>query len=238
MQIRRMQDLFIWLMVSINTKPYIVFIIFLFLCGCGSGQIKNLPPEGIYYPISELVCKYPRQSGELEVIKNDSLKLIIFISDSSKMELHTDSFGIFQSNSGKNDEYPDINIKPDTLVILLFRNGLLTPDLLIKAYSVESKYIDHNGDTINFTNKTESKNIELLNIQRTENPKKYKNQKEIQSFEIILSFISADDELNPICLFDLILKSDKEYDESRLNEYIENAEIECLKYTGMQLFDF
>src|SRR4051812_26015424 len=68
-------------------------------------------------------CEYPRQTGKLLIIKNDSLKRIDFITKKTKFYFLSNPLAPFPPASN--------DIK---LACLLFTNGLLTPDLIKQAY--------------------------------------------------------------------------------------------------------
>lgn len=169
--------------------------------------------------ISQQTCEFPRQRGKLEIIRRDSLKTTLFQTDSTEMILDTLFFIDYMS-------------KEDTVISLLFMNGLLTPELLIKAYNYDNKFVDSKGDTINLTNEVNVKTIKLLNLTTKEIAEDYKYKRGITGFEISISISRHETD----CLvFELELLSDIELTSSNLKVYIEKAKIKCLSYLYQEI---
>jgi hypothetical protein len=93
-------------------------------------------------------------------------------------------------------------------VALLFQNGLLTGDLLIKAFNVETKVIDHKGDTLDWTRHVQTKTIKLLNIERKKLPRGYKDKKGTMLFEIWATFNPYESGWGSFPMFELYIKAD------------------------------
>jgi len=201
------------------------------------GQNLKLPPKGTYYLISNQNCKYPRQTGNLEIIKSDSLKLTNYKTGQTEMIIYRDQFLGFLTDYDKKEEANKVYNEIDRLLTTLFNNGLLTADLLIKAYCIDSKHIDYKGDTLDFTNSVRSKSVKILNIKKKKLPRnyKFKNKKYLASFEIWATFNPNEDGWGSFPMFDLILISDIKYSDSHTNEYFKNAKIKCLLYTNTQI---
>jgi len=201
------------------------------------GQTQKLPPKDTYYPISKQICVYPRQTGRLDIQKSDSLSFTKYKTDNTEMILYASHFAVFLTDWDSLREAKQIYIQLDSLISRLFKNGLLTSDLLIKSYCIESKYIDYKGDTLDWTNKLDTKSVKILNIQKKKLPKQYKfkDKKKIVAYEIWVTFNECEDGWGAFPMFDLILKSDIKYSDSELKEFLKNAEIKCLKYTATQI---
>lgn len=212
-----------------------IIILLTFLSVKAFGQTRKLPPKDTYYPVSKMDCNFPRQIGKLEIIKNDSLQLTTYKTDSSEMIMYAEHFSGFLTGWDNKDGAQKIYLQLDSLVTLLFQNGLMTPDLLIKAFNVESKYIDFKGDTVDFTNHIETKTIKLLNIQRKKLPKKYKDKKGTILFEVWVTFNPYENGWGSFPMFDLYFKSDIELTPSNLKDYLKKAKIKCLRYTSTQI---
>ena len=225
--------------VGINKKmKYFSTISILILVASGVlGQNHKFPPKGTYYPISKQICEYQRQNGKLEIIRNDSLMLTRYKTDSSEMVIYADHFRGFLTDWEKKDEANQIYSQLDSLISTLFLNGLLTSDLIIKSYCVESKYIDYKGDTLDWTNHLTTNTVKILNIQKMKLPKQYrfKHKKKIVAYEIWVTFNSNEDGWGSFPMFDLIIKSDIKFSDYKINEYLKNAEIKCLIYTATQI---
>ena len=201
------------------------------------GQNQKLPPKDTYYSISKQICEYPRQLGKLNIERNDSLRLTKYKSDSTEMIMYSSHFAGFLTDWDSTSQANQIYIQLDTLITQLFKNGLLTSDLLIKSYCIESKYIDYKGDTLDWTNHLDTKSVKILNIQKKKLPKQYKfkDKKKIVAFEIWVTFNPNEDGWGAFPMFDLILKSDMEYSDLDFKEYFKNADIKCLRYTATQI---
>ena len=85
--------------------------------------------------ISNADCAYPKQTGELRVIQDDSLKAVIFKTASSELVLN---HKIYYSSE---EDTADKSIQADSLIQQLFIKGLLTSDLLLKEFNRERKSI-------------------------------------------------------------------------------------------------
>lgn len=216
-------------------KQKVIIFILTFISVTAFGQKRKLPPKDTYYPISKMVCEFPRQTGKLEITKNDSLKMTSYKTDSSEMIMYADHFIGFLTGWDKKEEAQKIYLHLDSLVTLLFQNGLMTSDLFVQAFNIESKYIDYKGDTVDWTNQVEAKTVKLLNIQRKELPKKYKDKKGTILFEVWVTFNPYESGWGSFPMFDLYLKSDIEPTTSNLTEYLKKAKIKCLRYTGTQI---
>ena|GEM_PF-6546574 len=156
-------------------------------------------------------------------------------TDSSEMIMYADYFIGFLTGWDKKEEAQKIYLQLDSVVTLLFQNGLMTSDLFVQAFNVESKYIDHKGDTVDWTNHIEAKTVKLLNIQRKELSKKYKDKKGTMLFEVWVTFNPHESGWGSFPMFDLYLKSDIEPTSSNFKEYLKKAKIKCLRYTGTQI---
>jgi len=221
-------------------KQILILFILTFLSMTLLGQKQKLPPKGRYYSISKTQCEFPKQTGKLEIIRNDSIKMTIYRTDDSEMFMYADHFIGFISDWDQKDEAQKIFFQLDSLVTLLFQNGLMTSDLLVQAFNVENKFINHKGDTIDFTNHVQTKVVKLLNIKRKDFspnyfPKNFKGKKKFLLFEIWATFDIYESGWGSFPVFDLYLESEIEVTESNLTEYLEKAEIKCLLYIGIQI---
>ncbi len=216
-------------------RQTLIILISIFISTTVFGQKQKLPPKDTYYPISILNCEFPRQTGNLEIIKNDSLKLTTYKTDSSEMIMYADHFIGFLAGWDSIGEAQRIYYHLDSIVTLLFQNGLMTSDLFIKAFNVESKFIDYMGDTVDWTNHVETKTVKILNIQRKEVSKEYRDSKGIVHFEVWVTFDPNESGWGAFPMFDLYLKSEIEPTSGDLTEYLSKARIKCLQYIGTQL---
>jgi hypothetical protein len=195
-----------------------------------NGQKQKLPPEGTQYPVSR-ECSFQKQSGNLIIEKRDSIT--IYRTDSSEM-LTNENYGAAFFLPGWNDKTEDTYAELDSLIALLFQNGLLTSDLLIKAFNKETKFIDHKGDTSDHTMHTDVKSLELWSIRQTEYTKR---EKGIMSFRVsfTLGEQSKTEALLTIYVFSLILKSDFNPTRHNFKRYLQKARIKCLRYSGFEI---
>ena len=199
------------------------------------GQKRKLPPKGSYQIVSKPVCNYPKQAGKFEVVKNDSLKLTTYKTDSSEMIMYAGHFVGFLTDWNNKSDAQKIYAHLDSLVTYLFQNGLLTSDLLLQAFNVETKVIDHKGDTLDWTSHVHTKMVKLLNIERKELPKDYKDKKGTILFEVWATFNPNESGWGSFPMFDLYIKADIEPTSTNLEEYFKRAVIKCLRYTATQI---
>jgi len=213
------------------------------LCSLTSvfAQHTKLPLEGTMYSLSHN-CSYPRQIGTLNIIKADSSGYVAYQTDSNKMSKH-----IEQLSSG--DSLIILKkkiITPDSLVDMLFANGLLTPDLIIKAMNAESKWLDHKGDTIDQTSHFYPQKITLIYCHRQALSNKsvhykYRHTRKVILFEIGVIFGYKSEKLEDaiasygITMFQLCLKGNIKPSDRNLIGYLKNARIICLTYSGTQI---
>lgn len=201
------------------------------------GQTPKSLTKDTYYPISKQICEYPRQTGKLNIERNDSLRLTKYKTDSTEMIMYSSHFVGFVTDLDSISQANQIYMQLDSLITQLFINGLLTSDLLIKSFCVESKYIDCKGDTLDWTNHIETKSVKILFIHKQKLPAQYmvKDINKIVAYEIWVTFDPYEDGWGAFPMFDLILESDIEYSDSNFIEYLKNAKIKCLRYTGIQI---
>lgn len=211
--------------------------IFIILFGSFSlfGQKRKLPPKDSYYVISEQNCEHVNQSKTLEVLKDDSLRLTTYRTDSTEMIIYRDHFVGFLTGWENKKGADSIYIKQDSLVNELFVNGLLTSDLLIEAFNIETKVINHKGDTLDWTSHIKSKTVKLLNIQKKEFPKNYKDRKNTIVYEIWATFNAHESGWGSFPMFDLYLVGNIKPTQQNFKEYLKTAKIKCLRYTATQI---
>lgn len=215
----------------------VIIILLTFISVATFGQKRRLPPKDTYYPISKVVYEFPRQAGKLEVIKNDSSGLTLYKTDSSEMVVDNGSSASFLAGWDKDDKSAIIHYRLDSLVTLLFQNGLLTSDLFIKSFNSEEKYVDYKGDTVDWTHHVKTKAVRLRYIQQQEFTKFVKRKKGALLFETAVTF---EEDLEPYQLpaiynFMFYLQGDFNPSSSTLTEYLKTAKIKCLRYTGTQI---
>jgi len=216
-------------------KHSTIFIILTLLSVTVFGQRRKLPPKGSYRIVSKPVCNYPKQGSKLEVIRNDSLKLTTYKTDSSEMIIYAGSFVGFLTDLNNKSEAQKIYFRLDSLITCLFQNGLLTSDLLIQAFNVETKVIDYKGDTLDWTSHVQTKTVKLLNIESKPLPKDYKDKKGTMLFEVWATFNPYESGWGSFPMFDLYLKADIEPNETNMQAYFKKAIIKCLRYTATQI---
>jgi hypothetical protein len=200
-------------------------------------QTQKLISKDSYYPISRQICEYLKQTGKLEIERNDSLRYSRYRTDSSEMILYESNILGFLVDIDSINEANKIYLRLDSLVSLLFKNGLLTSDLIIKSFCTESKYIDYKGDTLDWTNHVQTKTVKILNIQKKRLPNyyKYKDKNKIVYYEIWVTFDEYEDGWGSFPMFDLVIKSDIKYSNSKIKEFLKSAKIKCLRYTATQI---
>lgn len=210
------------------------FIILTLYSAAAFGQKRKLPPKGSYQIVSKPLCSYPKQTGKLDIIRNDSLKQTTYKTDSSEMIMYAAQFVGFLTDLNDKSKAQSIYLHLDSLMTSLFQNGLLTPDLIRQAFNVETKAIDHKGDTLDWTSHAEGKTVKLLNIERKELPTEYKDKKGTMLLEVWATFNPYESGWGSFPMFDLYLKADIDSTSSSLTEYLKRATIKCLRYTGTQ----
>jgi hypothetical protein len=200
-------------------------------------QKRKLPPEGTMYLISNVTSEFPRQAGLLEVIKDDSARRTIYKTDSSEMMVDQENIVAILTKSDKKNKSATIHYRLDTLVTLLFKNGLLTPDLLIKSFNTKTKYINHKGDTIDGTHHTETKSLIIRYVKQKEYDNLDKPEERELQFEVAVTFNEKLEgyTLPAIHNFIVYLRGDFNPSDSNLTNYLKTAKIKHLTYIGTQI---
>lgn len=124
----------------------------------------------ILYPLSSMNCKYERSFRHPEILRDDTLGVVTYRTDSTEMFLRRSNFLGFLVGGQDTEGADNIFTKSDSLLSALFQNGLFTSDLLIRAYTQERLYLNQQGDTLDHTQYTDSKKIKILNIRPHETP--------------------------------------------------------------------
>lgn len=216
-------------------KNGFVVIALFFIITMVSGQDRKLPPKGSYLTVSETSCEFPQQTGKLEIVRNDSLKFTTYRTDCSAMVMNAYSFIGFLTAWDSADNALRLYSQYDTLVSQLFLNGLISSDLLVNAYNAKNLYINYKGDTLDCTSHERIDTVTILNIQRKELQKDYKDKSRIILFEFWVTFNPEESGWGSFLMFDLFLKSDIESNQNNVSEYLKNAKIHCLRYKGTQI---
>jgi len=196
-----------------------VIILVLFFCTLAAfGQQRRLPPKGTKYPISKFWFDYPIQAGKLEIVRIDSLGQIILRTESS--ELKFDNQSVF-----------------DTLAIALFQSGILTPDILLKTINADAKYIDHKGDTVDYTKHIDTKTVKLMSIQQEAIPKYIKKRKGVILFKVAVTFKEhlPNSGLPSIYDFTLYLQADTDPKLLHFAEYLKKVKTKYIQFTGIEI---
>lgn len=178
-------------------------------------------------------CQYQRQKGLLTVEKNDSLKLFIFRTDSLSMYVEEGIITVINLASNKEANNNNLEIRTDSILSILFLNGLLTPDLIKTAYCKPIKVSNKKGDTIDIgrnTNRT-SFQVHNLTIRDSNSDKRFVNIE----FSILFEQNAIGYQLPPIEVFSLILKTQDKCGLVNILECIKRSEIYCLKFKGTQV---
>jgi len=125
----------------------------------------------------------------------------------------------------------------DSITIDLFKNGIVTPDILIRAINEESKFINYLGDTIDYTNHITTKFVQLNLIQKESIPKYIKKKKGVMFFKIAVTFRKyvPDEGLPTIYDFNLYLEADKDSEILPFSEYLKRVRKKYLQYVGMEI---
>jgi hypothetical protein len=196
-------------------RPIIILASFLF-CLSSLAQKRKLPPKGTLYPISKFRFDYPRQTGRLEILNIDST--IILQTDSSEMRL-----GSWYTL--------------DSITIDLFKSGIVTSDILIRAINEEAKFINYLGDTIDHSNHITTKYVQLNQIHKEPIPKYIKKKKGIMFFKIAVTFKKyvPNYGLPTIYDFNLYLEADESFESLPFAEYIKGVKKKYLRYVGMEI---
>lgn len=213
-----------------------VIILFLVLISLTVlGQKRKHKNKDTYYSISKLECEYPRKTGRLEIIRDDSLKLTTYKTDGAKMIMYEGHFIGFLTGWDNQEEAHKIYVQQDSLTSMLFLNGLLTPELLIKAYNAESKSVNYLGDTLDLTNHLQTDFIKLLNVRIMEPPEELKDEKGSLMIEIWLTFNPYESGWGSFPMFYFYLQSDVEPTDKNISEFLKNVRHQCLHYVGIQI---
>lgn len=200
-------------------------------------QKRKLPPKDTYYLISKVDYAFPRQQGKLEVIKQDSLQQTVYQTDSSEMVVNDDSGARFFAGWDKDHPNEMMYYPLDSIVQLLFQNGLLTSDLLIQSFNSEEKFIDYKGDTIDWTRHNTSKTVIIRYVEEQEFPPYLKRKKGALFFEVAVIFKK---DLEPFHLpaildFEFYLQGDIKPTAANFERYLKTAKIKYLRYRGTQI---
>lgn len=228
---------------------YMFFLVFFIVSyNAASGQVDSCPCRCI----SNTNCSYPRQTGHLTIVRKDSLKMTVFKTDSSELILHSNTY----YNSDINDSVDQL-LNANSLVTQLFKNGLLTPDLLIKAFVKIRRHIFEGEDTTGYGRELDSniqesdkskdttRFIRVLNLQRQAIKKKGKFYDNTLLIQISVIFDRCE---NPEeCLtssiyyqpaisdFDLLLGSDEKLSNKDIVRFLKKAKIKCLYWSGFEI---
>lgn len=114
-------------------KKIEVLVFILFVSFVGFGQKQKVIDKKV-----KNQCEYKRQKGKRIIIKNDSLGYISYKTKNSELIIYEYHFLGFtaETKEGAKKDY----LYSDSLITMLFINGLLTSDLLIKEYCNQSAY--------------------------------------------------------------------------------------------------
>ena len=217
-------------LAEIEMKQNLIIILFLHVSFMCFGQ--KTKPSIKYW--SQNLCKFPRQKGRFEVIKNDSIKLTTYKTDSSEMIMYADNFIGFLTDWNKKEHAEQIYLQFDTIVTLLFQNGLLTPELLVKSYNIGTTFIDEKGDTVNYM-RVQTKTVQLLNIKRKELPYNYNNKETTIRYEVWVTFNPDESGWGSFPIFDLYLQSEVKPSKNNISYFLKKAKINCLTYRTTQI---
>jgi hypothetical protein len=203
-------------LVAIVMRHPIIILTLLLFCFSTWAQKRKLPPKGTSYPISKFRFDYPLQTGRLEILNIDSATILR--TDSSEMRLG--SWYIL-----------------DSITIDLFKSGIVTPDILIRAINEEAKFINYLGDTIDHTNHITTKYVQLNQIQKEQIPKYIKKKNGVMFFKIAVTFRKhvPNEGLPTIYDFNLYLEADKDSETLPFPEYLKKVRKKYLQYVGMEI---
>lgn len=197
-------------------RRLIIIVASLLFCLSTSAQKNKLSPKGTLYHISKFRFDYPRQTGRLEILNIDST--IILRTDSSEMRL-----GSWYTL--------------DSITIDLFKSGIVTSDILIKAINEEAKFINNVGDTVDYTNNIITKHVQLNQIQKEQIPKYIRKKKGVMFFKIAVTFRKyvPNEGLPTIYDFYLYLEADKNSESLPFSEFLKGVKKKYLQYAGMEI---
>jgi hypothetical protein len=178
-------------------------------------------------------CQYEKQKGVLTVEKNDSLKVLFFKTDSLSMYVEQGIITVIELAGNKGANNHNIEIRTDSILSILFLNGLLTPDLIKIAYCQPKKILNKKVDTIDVGRSTDRMNFQLHSlIVREFNPDKRLINIE---FSIMFEHDANGYQLPPIEVFTLTLKTEDKCNVINFLECIKRSEIYCLRFKGTQV---
>src|SRR5687767_12870565 len=208
------------------------FLIFYTLTGFG--QKQELPPEGSKYLLNK-ECDYSKQTGRLEFSHNETSHQYIYQTNSMRM-IVVDSIGAAWLRR-KGQQWLDstsVYIPLDSMTLLLFQNGLLTPDLLVNVFNKTLNYLDHKGDTIVVTKHANATKLTINTINERVFAKKFNVKIKKRELRLAISVVFEDDPY-AIYVFDLHLSGKQKPSPYTLATYLKNAEIKCIRYTGFEI---
>ena len=119
----------------------------------------------------------PKDLGNKKIEKNNSS--IVLFSDSSKLTIKSSDIckvTRWINFSPKKTQSISLQVSNDSILVLLFNKGLVTPNLLLNAYNSEPIRIEHNGDTIFFTDKLILNRLIFNDLEIYEHSKTMSNQ--------------------------------------------------------------
>jgi hypothetical protein len=170
-----------------------------------------------------------RQIGKLEIIKSNSL--LYYRTDSTELQFKPTNY---RDSIDWNDHFNTYQGKKktcETIATLLFSNGLLTGDLLLRA-----QMFDEKRDKKSKYQYFGFQSLDLYNI-ILYNPKKNPNTNFLKFTINILApeGMQYVDFENRISIFSLIVKSESKSDEVDLSVFLKNAHVYKLSYCGIQI---
>jgi len=203
-------------------------IVFLFFYYSAIGQDWDCPCP----IVSNYNCQYPKQTGKLDIIRNDSLKITVLKTEETEL--------VVPDNLYISSEFKD-SISGRELVTNLFKNGLLTTDLILKEFNRKIKLLNRKGDTLDDTKHENSKVAKMESIirKKSENhvvfeiaivfkPTKYDSIINIKNCAYCLQSID-DFEL------ELSLAHRRPLTEKNIDKYLKKCEIDCFRWKGFEI---
>lgn len=202
----------------------------------GMAQQNERPPEGTLRLLNK-DCSYPRQLEKKEIIKDEQLHQTIFREDSlsmtvfdsvgsARMELHYSKYFL----PGKEE----VEMPLDSVTTLLFRNGLLTPGLLINVFNKTLFFIDSKGDSTLIEKHTDARSLQLYSIHQVSYAPKFKIRNRRKELRLSIAVV-LEGSNGTIYQFELLLNGTRTPSPASLKQYLEKASIKCLRYEGFQI---
>ena len=218
-------------------KGLIIFTFIVLSSLSAVSQKRKLPPKGTEYAIISRPCHFENKSKKFVLL--DSLDYIVFKTDSAEIIRKSSNDSLVKIIDKDNTLKSTKHIE-DSILMLLFRKEILTPDFLQKAMNFEEKYITHSGDTTALKISSSARKFEIIGIQLLRYSSRLENFKRKKQLAFLIRVVPLNipkkEYLIPnVYDFKLFLKIKSKFKESDLLNLIDNSYDWCLVFSAYEI---